>query len=67
MDGEEMRQAALSGTWEAYLEKLGTNKEELKRLQEESPEEYESFKEAQEAAILNSHIHDKAHAPLSSA
>jgi len=67
MDGEEMRQAALSGTWEAYLEKLGTNKEELKRLQEESPEEYENFKEAQEAAILNSHIHDKAHAPLSSA
>ena len=53
LSGPELKLEIQNGGWESVLEKLGSNFEELRRLQEEDPVAWEQFKESQLKATAN--------------
>ncbi|KAF2484059.1 hypothetical protein BDY17DRAFT_248225 [Neohortaea acidophila] len=53
LDGRELRHLVTTNGWDEAIKKLGANVGDLRHLQEEDPEAWELFKEAQEKAILN--------------
>jgi len=53
LSGPELKTEIQTGGWEGLLEKMGTNFEELRRLQEEDPVAWEQFKESQLKATAN--------------
>ena len=53
LSGTDLRDMVEQEGWDNILAKIGGNYEDLRRLQEEDPEGWEVFKEAQEKAKLN--------------
>jgi hypothetical protein len=53
LTGDDLRVAAERDNWEETLARIGQNAAEIQRLQHESPEEFENFRDAQMAALLN--------------
>ncbi|KAF2757729.1 RNI-like protein [Pseudovirgaria hyperparasitica] len=51
--GDELLRGIQKEGWDATFKRMGENAEELRRLQEENPEDFQAFKEAQLAALEN--------------
>jgi len=53
LTGDELRVVAERDNWEETLARIGQNAAEIQKLQHESPEEFQAFRDAQMAARLN--------------
>ncbi|KAL2357171.1 hypothetical protein BJ546DRAFT_432531 [Cryomyces antarcticus] len=56
LGGEEIRDKIAQDGWEATVEKIGANAEELRGLARQNPEEFKAFRESQLAAQANMRI-----------